>query len=331
MNDEHRHFQLAEQLLRDNADKMDALEKRRISHLIYSAIVIPVVSIILSPVPMMVVASQTGFAAMPYWLSALTAFITVFAFVGNSLDQGYRKKAKHDLLYIISQGMNLKYRRGGFITLGDLYDHHVLPPYSFRHNEEGFAGKANGVSFQFQDFHITPVARFQRFDLRALGSWGAFYGVALRVDLGKHLDFHTILMPNFMAGGTLKRLIHEKFQEFDDINLVYNRFKRSYTVLSTDQVEARYVLDPAMMERFMALKDMMRARWLEASFRGRELVIIAGQTKNFFEVGNLLNPVNVLTLETCLMQLEQLCAVIETLDLNNRTGLGRPTPRFPKK
>ncbi len=331
MSENHAHFQLAEKLLRDNADKIAALEKRRINHLLFIALTVPLASLILSPALMIIIDAQARADVMPYWLSALITFITVLVFIAESMDRGYRKKAKNDLLYILSQAINLKYRRGGFITLGDLYDHHVLPPYTHSESEEGFCGKAKGINFQFQDFHVTPTARLHWPDFRAIGSWGGFYGVAIRVDLGKHLDFHTILMPNFMATGALKRLIHEKFQEFDDINLVYNRFKIRYTVLSTDQVEARYVLDPAMMERFMTLKDLMKASWLEASFRERELVIIAGQTRNFFEVGHLLNPVNVLTLERCLLQLDQLCAAIETLNLNEHAGLGRPTPRFPKK
>lgn len=315
-------FILAEKIAKMQSDKITRLERRRKSHFIFLLLAIVPLTVVLTPFV------TGGFLYVlktmpPLWLSPLLSFIGVTAFAFTALDSGYRHKAKHDFLYLMANALDLQYRRGGFITLGDLYDHHVLPPYAQSHSEEGFSGRESGINFQFQDFHVMPVSRWHWFDYRSF-LWGlGFYGVAIRIELGRHLDHHTILMPRFIANGALKNLLHEKFYEFEDIGLVYSKFKKRHTVLATDQVEARFILDPAMIERIMTLGTLLHANWLEVSFREREMVIIAGQTQNFFEVGHLFHPVNVLTIERCLLQMEQLKAIIKTLNLNPHAGLGR--------
>lgn len=314
-------FTLAETIARDHQTTLAALENRRRSHWLF----ILAASLALTApgtMAVMVVAAHYLQLSMPVSSAALLAFALIFALTFEIMNESYKRKAKHELLYVIAKALKLNYRRGGFITLGDLYDHHALPPYAQSRSEEGFSRRENGIEYQFQDFRISAVARLHWYDYRSLSGTGGFYGIAIRIGLGRRLYGHTVLMPNFRANGFLKRMINEKFQRFEDINLVFSKFKKRYTILSTDQVEARYVFDPAMMERIMAMDELLRSNWLEISFRGREMVVIAGQVRNHFEVGHLLNPVNVLTIEKALLQLDRMKTAIRTLGLNPHTGLG---------
>lgn len=314
-------FVLAEKIAREQSSKLAKLEEKRRDHLLFVAICTIPMTILGTPLILVAVAHYFQIF-LPLAIAAPMALIisTIFTFL--AMDESYRKKAKHDFMYALAEAMGLEYRRGGFITLGDLYDHHILPPYAQSHSEEGFAGQENEIDYQFQDFRIASIARLHWFDFRSWRFSPQFYALAVRIELGRRLDHHTILMPNFMANGFLKMAVNEKFQRFEDIDLVFSKFKKRYTILSTDQVEARYVFDPAMMERIMALDDLLGSNWLEISFRGREMVIIAGQVQNHFEVGHLFNPINVLTIEKNLLQLEKLKASVRVLALNPHTGLG---------
>ncbi len=314
-------FILAEQIAREQQGKLAKLESKRCDHLLFVMICIIPLTLLGTPV-ILVAGAHYLQIFLPIAVAALIALIVSFIFTFLAMDKSYRKKAKHDFMYALAGAMGLDYRRGGFITLGDLYDHHVLPPYAQSQSEEGFAGQHNEIDYAFQDFSIASVARLHWFDFRSWRFSPQFYALAVRIQLGRKLDHHTILMPNFMAHGFLKMAVNEKFHRFEDIDLVFSKFKKRYTILSTDQVEARYVFDPAMMERIMALDDLLGSNWLEISFRGREMVIIAGQVQNHFEVGHLFNPINVLTIEKTLLQLEKLKMSVRLLALNPHTGLG---------
>lgn len=318
-------FNLAEKIYSAHGDEMEKLESRRKNHLLFLFAIIPVICGIIIFVANMVIDQVLPDA--PYKVPIFIAFFcVVFTFSWQSLDRGYRHSAKNALLYIIANSVGLTYRRGGFITLGDLYDHQVLPPYAESRSEEGFSGQTKGIRFQFQDFTVAPVARVHWFDYRSYLWMARFYGIAIRIELGKKLAEHTVLMPSFLASGFLKIQLNEKFSYFENVNLVYNRFKKQYTVISRNQVEARYILDPAMIENVLAMGELLKARWLEMSVRKSEMIIIAAQTRNYFEISHLLRPVTVLTIEHFLLELDQIMSGIRALGMNSKSGLGATLP-----
>ena len=281
---EHRHdlYLIAEEIASQHEPQLQALEKRRLNHLLFLLILGPALGFLCFVAFGLVGAlfvHNPSLALALEFLAVCTGLVVAWL----ALDNSFRHKAKQTILYIIAERTGLRYRRGGFITLGDLYDHHILPPYAQSRSEEGFSGRLDGIKFEFQDFHIMPVRRAMWFDYRSYLWAHGFYGITIRIRLGRALPGHTVLMPHFMAAGAIKRLAHEKFYTFHDINLVYRRFHRRYTVISRDQVEARYALDPAMIERIMAMGDVLDANWLEASLKGNDMVIIAGKRKNHFE------------------------------------------------
>jgi hypothetical protein len=315
----------AEKLYFENRDIFAEMDLRQRKHLLFVALFSLIGGAFCVPFLILTefyLQARTGYdaAILPFWLNCIFSVMACLLLAYASLDHSYRKKAKHEFLYMMAHTLGLRYRRGGIFALGDLYDHHILPPYAQSQSEEGFAGRVGDFELEFQDFSIVPVRRFFRFDYRA--SRMKFYGVAIRIKLNRHFSAHTVLIPSFLANGALKTLLHEKFTNHENINLVYGKFKKCYTVLSTDQVESRFIFDPAVIERIIAMGEALGAGWLEISFKDDEMVIIAGQTENFFEIGHLLNPVDVLTIEKALLQMAQIRAAVEILELNPLAGLG---------
>lgn len=320
---EHRPdlYLIAEDIAVRHEQQLHELEKRRVNHLLFLLLLGPTLAF-LCFIAFGIVASlfpHNPAIAIAIEISSVIAGITI-AWV--ALDNSFRHKAKQTLLYMTAERVGLRYRRGGFITLGDLYDHHVLPPYAQSRSEEGFSGRINGMRFEFQDFHIMPVRRAMWFDFRSYLWAHGFYGISIRIHLGRDLPGHTVLMPRFMVAGAIKRLFHEKFYTFHDINLVYRRFHRRYTVISRDQVEARYAFDPAMIERIMSMGEELNARWLEVSVKEKNMVIIASKNRNYFEPGHLLRPVTVMSIKRVLLDLDHMVAAIRALNLESSAVLG---------
>lgn len=327
MEDDLETFRLAETIYKNHESKLALLEKRRIGH-VWFLLGLSLVALVAS---FLIAAFSIPFIGhfMPP-LTFFTVFFVCFAgFLSISypaLDRDYRRKAKHFYMQLMAKSLKLSYRPCGFIKLGSLYEHQILPPYTTHRVEEGFRGKYRDFEIEFQDFRIRPVKRFSFFDYRSYLKHHSLKGLLIRIHLNKHLNHHTVLIPSFMTHSFMKRTLHKKFKSHEDINFVYRKFKRRYTVLSTQAVEAHYVLDPAVIERIMKLGELLDAKWVEMSFRDREFVIYAQHAKNFFEIGHLLRPVNVLTIEESLLEMKSLREILNVMELNPYAGLGASVP-----
>lgn len=328
-------FQIAENIARENSEKIYRLERRRRGHLIFIIPTAAVISLFLTPflwiyIPALLKEYEPVFNPGQIFAIVFPAVLVVFYKI---FDQDYRQKAKRIFLPLMAAATGLQFRRGGYIVLGDLYDHKILPPYTTRTVEEGFKGRYRDFEIEFQDFHLSTVFDSLYFDWRSLMFLGlrTSRGVLIRISLNKPLRYHTVLMPAFLANGFLKRNLNKNFVFHKDVRFVYRKFNRRYTILSTHQIEAHYILDPAVIERVMKLGEKLDADWLEISFMKRDMVIYAQYAKNFFEIGGLFEPVNVLTIERALEQMQSLKSVLDVMELNPHAGLGATVPDNKKR
>lgn len=321
-------FPLAEGFFREYQSDILWLEQRRLN-MIFVAFAIGVIAVLIAlvTVPTLFTLFQNpshGSDDLMGQLLLLLIFTAGFAVSAYQfVDSFYRRLAKRKCLDVLARSLKMEYRRTGFFPLVSIYDHHILPPYSRRVVEEGFAGKFKGFRVEFQDFFITPVQRF--FDgagIKSFPHFRRYYGLALKVKLNKSFKHHTVLLPAKEQNHFLAALPNANLFLHEDVNLVYHSFTKHYVCLSTNQVEARYVMDPAVMERFTKLADTFETDRISASFMGDEMAVILHPLTNLFEVGTLRDPVTVLTIERTLQQINALRHVAEIFELNAFAGLG---------
>jgi hypothetical protein len=321
-------FTLAEKICRENESYIISLEKRRRGHLWFMIIAAFILAGVAAPILWFFVPLHLRLPEPPFEMrfALVIAYVTFLFLLFPIFDADYRRKAKGEFLPLMARATGLEFRHNGFIRLGDIYEHHILPPYTVREVEEGFRGRHRNFDIEFQDFKISPVRDGFFFDWRSLLAFKPLRGVIIRVGLNKSLKYHTVLMPSFMANGFLKRVMHEKFTFHKSVKFAYRRFLRDYTIMATHEIEAHYVFDPAVIERVMALGELLKADWLEISFKDREMVFYAQYAANFFEIGGLLRPVNVLTVERGLAEIHALKSILDILELTPHAGLGATVP-----
>jgi hypothetical protein len=74
--------------------------------------------------------------------------------------------------------------------------------------------------------------------------------------------------------------------KLEAIKMVHPDFERRFEVVSTDQVEARYLLHPAFCERLMEMEAAFNGQNMRLAFaQGRVVVVI--ETKDMFESGGI--------------------------------------------
>ena len=64
-------------------------------------------------------------------------------------------------------------------------------------------------------------------------------------------------------------------------------FSKHWNVSATDQIEARYILTPALMERILKIKKMFSANSISFSFFDDKVLIAIGSNKDMFETSSL--------------------------------------------
>lgn len=320
-------FAIAEAIFKDNYDVITMLENRRRNMIVvFIATTLTIALFSFFAIPFIMPLWSAAYLDMRFSAQMLYATVAALSFIPvqyGVLDRLYRQIAKRKCLDIIAGNLNMTYRRGGHFYLTAIYDHHILPPYTKRTVEEGFSGDFKGFRIEFQDFVINPVQRvFDGLGYRSITTLERYYGLAMKVELNKHFAYHTVLLPAKEQKRFLSSLPNANLFLHEDVNLVYRRFTRHYVCLSTHQVEARYILDPAVMERFTHLAESFDTDRISVSFMGNEMVVVMRPLQNLFEVGSLRDPVTVLTIERTLTQIEALRQMAMIFELNDKAGLG---------
>ena len=94
-------------------------------------------------------------------------------------------------------------------------------------------------------------------------------------------------------------------------------FEKTFDVYSTDQIEARYLLSPSMMERLLAL-DREFNKNITISFRDSNILIAIPESRNHFEA-SIWKPMDDLSqLKNDCSSIHALVSIVEDLNLNTR-------------
>lgn len=259
---------------------------------------------------------QGEFAWLPVLIFTFLAIIIEFQ-VFNTL---YRKKTKAAFLHKIAASLGLHYDKNGVFPLAEMAPHKIIPPHNLHHIEDGFAGDINGVPIAFQEILLADQRRDERNQVQ---KDEVFWGLVIRIGIGKILKSHTVILPRNTTLTFFRRL----FSSFQKVNLVSPQFESRFDVLSTSQLEARYILDPAFMESVLEAGTLLGTKFLEVSFLGQEIAFAVQRNKPMFEIGSLWTPLTPAHLQSVTDELTLLIKLVEVLKLNPYTGLGAALPQ----
>ena len=105
------------------------------------------------------------------------------------------------------------------------------------------------------------------------------------------------------------------------VNLEDVKFSALYNIYSTDQIEARYLLTTAFMERFLNIKTAFKAEYIRAEFFRNKLILVIGVNKDFFAMGSISKKTTGKTFVELFEELYSVLSLIDELKLNQKTGL----------
>ena len=99
-------------------------------------------------------------------------------------------------------------------------------------------------------------------------------------------------------------------------------FGKSYKAYSTDQVQGRYLITTAFMERFKNLQTSFGTEKAKCSFYEDEFMFAISTRRNLFEIGNLFKSLDdPKQMETFFNELTSIFLLVDYFKLNQKTGL----------
>ena len=106
-----------------------------------------------------------------------------------------------------------------------------------------------------------------------------------------------------------------------EIRLEDPKFARQFKVYSEDEVEARYLIAPAFMERFLNLTTSFGTQKSKCAFFDNRIMFAISTRRNLFEFGSLYAPVTNLNNVGFFRELMSILDMIDYFKLDEKTGL----------
>ncbi len=182
-------------------------------------------------------------------------------------------------------------------------------------SEDEISGRRNVVTYRILEAHATRTEGSGKHRRRVT----IFKGLIVQLDFNKHFQGHTVVVPDSeskILGGLFGDSSERRNKELCRMENV--DFENAFSVYSTDQQEARYILTPKLMELIMEAR-LIFSDAIRLSFHHNSVFVTVPQSTDRFEVslfGAKITP------ETAVGELAELVKLaerlVETLDLETR-------------
>jgi len=249
--------------------------------------------------------------------------IGLFAFIVISItSRKYRLNFKNNIVLKITAFVdeNLVYTPDGFVSREEFTNSGIFQKYcnSFT-GEDHFKGKIGKTAIEFSEVvgrHKTTTGTGSK---RKEQYTTIFKGVFFVADFNKNFSGYTLVLPD-----TAEKMLGkfgQNLQAFSSkgelIKLEDPEFEKEFCVYASDQVEARYILSPSLMQRIVEFKRKWDTK-VYLSFRDSKVYIAIKMNKNLFETRLFKSIVDYQFMEENVRFLILLTGIVEDLNLNTR-------------
>jgi len=177
---------------------------------------------------------------------------------------------------------NFEYLPKKGLKQADLHHSALFPNINNIHSGDllrGRHGKTDFVCSHLEVFQMGPKTRKAPFrNGKFEQSKPSFSGLMIIADSNKHFKGRTIIVPDhfekYFGRWFSKQIAKLSYTRLQNVEMEDPDFERAFEVYTTDQVEARYLLTPDMMERILRLQHQLKREIRIAFYRDRVYVSI---------------------------------------------------------
>ena len=132
-----------------------------------------------------------------------------------------------------------------------------------------------------------------------------------------------ILLIGLLIWGVVKAFSNRKQEEILDRMILEDpEFNNKYNVYSSDQIEGRYLVTTAFMERFKTLHTAFGSNKAKCAFFDDKVMFAVSTNKNLFEIGDLFHPLTDMKhINDFMKEISAIYEIIDYFKLAEKTGL----------
>lgn len=209
------------------------------------------------------------------------------------------------------------------------HDAGLVKMYNRQNAGEAFAGVHSGVDFIIAEQNLTLVTGHGKNRTTTT----IFDGLMIVLTLPQPFKGHTLVLTN---KGAIGNKLDDRKKPGSRVDLVYSSFEDLFEVYSTDQIEAREVLTPDMMQNLITMGELFQGRHrkktrvrdektipggaFEAAILGNLLLITIRTPSNLFEIGHLdAGMADTARIASFAREVGLIYEIIDTLELHRKT------------
>lgn len=147
---------------------------------------------------------------------------------------------------------------------------------------------------------------------------GNFQGIVLQCKLPKKFNGITYFYEKNPF--TNKNIEQKNIKNLQSVEVEDIEFGKYYLIFSDDQIEARYILTSAFINRLNNIKTIFKSEYMRAEFRNNEMLLIIQTGQDMFTF-NQFKKLSKSDFDIVFEELSSLFALIDELKLDVRTGL----------
>ena len=248
---------------------------------------------------------------------AFSIYVLIFSWITKKFKKNYKNLIVEPLLKKvypeISFNPNEKIPQYHF-NKSDLF----RTKYDRYLGEDLIEGEIEDIEFQCSELDVSKIEGSGKNRRRVT----IFKGLYTIGSFNKHFKGHTVVLPDIASNifGSLigqwlqsKNILRNNLVKMDNI-----KFEKEFVVYSTDEIEARYILTPAMMNRILIYKKILRNKKIAISFVEQNIHIAIHTTKNHFEPTYFTSLYNKKNMIDYLQSIDMIVSFINDLKLNEK-------------
>jgi hypothetical protein len=255
----------------------------------------------------------------------LVIVITSFVFFGIAISKynGYKRDFKNNIVRKIIESIDSGWVYSPEACIGqDEYVQSGLFRKSWdRYNgDDLISGVIDKTDFRLSELHTQYKTVTHDSKGRRTEQWHTiFKGLFAHADFNKEIKEETYVLPDLA-----ERIFGkwgQKLQKFNSrgelVKLENPEFEKYFVVYSGDQIEARYILTPVMMEAIVNIRKHFNKE-IFISFIGSRVFIAMSFSKDLFEPRLFSSGVRYADIEQMYYQLNTISVIINEMNLNTR-------------
>ena len=240
----------------------------------------------------------------------------------------YKKKAKNKIMADFAGFFgNFTYQNEQHLPDKLLQESELFSAYNAHHGDDYFCGEYKDVNIviseellQKETVYYTVSKDefgFKEKSSRYVKKKKIFRGICILLTMNKNFKGRTVVLKDKGLFNVFKQI-----KGLQRVKLEDSVFENLFEVYSSDQIEARYLLTTAFMERMLKLTGLYEGKNIQFSFKDNQLLLAISTKQDMFEACSFFRSnVNKKKIDRVFNQFYTVFSVVDILKLNQKIGL----------